>query len=277
MGIPSEEVHFLCIKTMVVVYGTMTKVLEKLGSIAYEEMSLAWGMSRDLKKLQGTMSTIKAVLLDAEEKQAHNREISAWLANLKEVFLDAEEVLDEFECEALRRKVVKLYGSKSEMIRHLFSYSNPLVFRISLSHKLKEIRERLDEVAADRTKFHLSEQHEEKHTIRRPTHSYVCASEVVGRDVDKKNIIHLLMEPCGNLNNVSVIPICGIGGLGKSTLAKLVYNDESVKKHFQLRIWVCISEDFDISRLIEEILSSAADGVHGNLTLDQLKTTFEIS
>lgn len=273
MGIPSkEEVHFLCIKTMVVVYGTMTKVLEKLGSIAYEEMSLAWGMSRDLKKLQGTMSTIKAVLLDAEEKQAHNREISAWLANLKEVFLDAEEVLDEFECEALRRKVVKLYGSKSEMIRHLFSYSNPLVFRISLSHKLKETRERLDEVAADRTKFHLSEQREEKHTIRRATHSYVCASEVVGRDVDKENIIHLLMEPCGNLNNVSVIPICGIGGLGKTTLAKLVYNDESVKKHFRLRIWVCISEDFDISRLIKEILSSAADGVHENLTpIDQLQ------
>lgn len=45
-------------------------VIEKLGSLAYQEISLAWGIASDLKKLEDTMSTIQAVLLDAEEKQA---------------------------------------------------------------------------------------------------------------------------------------------------------------------------------------------------------------
>jgi hypothetical protein len=49
------------------------KVIEKLGSLAYQEISLARNIKSDLKKLQLIMSNIKAVLLDAEEKQAENR------------------------------------------------------------------------------------------------------------------------------------------------------------------------------------------------------------
>jgi uridine kinase len=57
--------------------------------------------------------------------------------------------------------------------------------------------------------------------------------------------------------NVNVISIVGLGGLGKTTLAKLVYNDEQVVRLFQLRMWVCVSEDFSVTRLIKEILKSA--------------------
>ncbi|PON80661.1 LRR domain containing protein [Parasponia andersonii] len=183
---------------MEVVYGTMTKVLEKLGFIAYEQISLACGMRDDLMKVRRTMSTVKAVLLDAEEKQEHNREISTWLAELKHVFLDAEEVLDEFECEILRRKVVKLYGSTSQKVRRYLSCSNPLALRINLGHKLKEIRERLDEVADGKTKFHLSERHEEtraSHGRTAMTHSYtlklVGCGNLEGLPRDIKNLISL--------------------------------------------------------------------------------------
>ena len=51
------------------------------------------------------------MLLDAEEKQVKNRGLTIWLEQLKDVFYDAVDVLDEFECEALRRDVVKTHGS----------------------------------------------------------------------------------------------------------------------------------------------------------------------
>jgi hypothetical protein len=94
------------------------KVIEKLGSLAYEEICSAWDISNDLKKLELTMSTIQAVLLDAEEKQVKNRGLTVWLEQLKDVFYDAVDVLDEFECEALRRQVVKTHGSATEQVLH---------------------------------------------------------------------------------------------------------------------------------------------------------------
>ena len=70
--------------------------------------------------------------------------------------------------------------------------------------------------------------------------------------------------------NVNVISIVGIGGLGKTTLAKLVYNNEQVVGHFQLRMWACVSKDFDVTRLIKEILKSALGKIDETLSLDWL-------
>ncbi|XP_019082059.2 disease resistance protein RPP13 isoform X2 [Vitis vinifera] len=81
-------------------------VLGKLGSALIQEVGLAWGVKTELEELKDTLSTIHALLLDAEEKQATNRQISDWLGKLKLVLYDAEDVLDEFDYEALRQQVV---------------------------------------------------------------------------------------------------------------------------------------------------------------------------
>ncbi|TVU43643.1 hypothetical protein EJB05_10129, partial [Eragrostis curvula] len=57
-------------------------------------------------------------------------------------------------------------------------------------------------------------------------------------------------------NKVSVIPIVGIGGVGKTTLAQVIYNDSRVKRHFGVRIWVCVSDVFDKKRMTKEIVES---------------------
>ena len=74
------------------------------------------------------------MLLDAKEKQMQNRGLTVWLDHLKVVFHDAMDVLDEFECEDLRRKVVETYGNTSEQVLHsvLHSSFNPLGFRFKI-------------------------------------------------------------------------------------------------------------------------------------------------
>jgi hypothetical protein len=212
-----------------------------------------------LRELEGTMTTIKAVLLDAEEKQASNRALSIWLRQLKAIFYDAEDVLDEVEYEVLRKKVVRTYGPTSREVRDFFPCCSAIAFRCQLGHKINNIRKRLGKIAADKDQFNLVARLEDRHVMRGRrdmTHSFVPPSDVIGRNDDKENIIDLLMDPDAN-RNVNVIPIVGLGGLGKTTIAKLVYDDERVADHFELRMWVCVSEDFDVPRLIREILKES--------------------
>ncbi|KAL6639776.1 hypothetical protein ACP70R_022598 [Stipagrostis hirtigluma subsp. patula] len=72
--------------------------------------------------------------------------------------------------------------------------------------------------------------------------------------------------------NVSVVPIVGIGGVGKTTLAQLIYNDLKVKRHFGKRIWVCVSDFFDKKRMIKEIFESiSVEAFDGPLTLSAIR------
>ncbi|QCD96809.1 disease resistance protein RPM1 [Vigna unguiculata] len=130
-------------------------LIEKLASHVFQEASRVVGLYDDLQELTKNLSLVKAVLLDAEQKQERNHELREWLTHLKTVFSDAEDVLDEFECQTLRNKVVKVHGSTKDKVSHFFSTSNPLLFRCKMGQQIKDISKRLDKVAADRHKFSL--------------------------------------------------------------------------------------------------------------------------
>ncbi|XP_020230821.1 disease resistance protein RGA2 [Cajanus cajan] len=240
-------------------------LMVKLASRAYEEASQVLGVYDELKEFNGTLSIVKAVLLDADQKQEQNHELQEWLKQIKRVFYDAEDVLDEFECQTLRKQVVKTHGTTKDKVGHFFSSSNPLVFRYRMAHKIKDISKRLDKVAADRHKFGLQIIHVDTRVVhtRELTHSRVVNSDVIGREQDKEKIIKLLMQENSNDDDksLSVIPIMGMGGLGKTTLAKIVFNDERTIDYFSLKMWVCVSDDFDIKQLIIKIINSAVDFV----------------
>jgi ribosomal protein S24E len=241
-------------------FSVAEKEIEKQWSLTYEEIS------SDLNKLELTTSTIQAVLQDAEEKQVKSRGLTVWLGQVKDVFYDVADVWDEFKCEALRRQVVETHGSIDSASYTSF---NPRDF----SHKIKVIKERFEEIAKVRAQFHLVERLDDRLIVQREmTHSFVHDSDVVGRDEDKEKIIDLLMHPSED-GTVPVISIVGIGGMGKTTLAQWVYNDERVAKNFASRIWVCVSEEFTVLKLAKEILKFAGGEISENMSMDKVQAT----
>ncbi|KAK9105499.1 hypothetical protein Scep_022343 [Stephania cephalantha] len=138
-----------------------------------------------------------------------------------------------------------------------------------MAHKIKNVVERLDEIAAEKAKFHFREGVMETEHVsdaeRRHTSSFVTEPRVYGRDDDKEKIVQLLLANMNSQDDISIYAIFGMGGLGKTTLTQAVYNDERVMEHFELKIWVCVSEEFNIKRLTRAIIESAG-GMVGDLS-----------
>ena len=251
-------------------FGLARKIIEKLSSTTFEEIGSIWGVKDELEQLKNTVSTIQAVLQDAEEQQDKNHQVRDWLKKLRDAVYDADDLLSDFSTEDLRRRVMG--GEKiANKVRTFFSSSNQIAFHFKMAHKIKAIRERLDATANDRNKFQLIEHPlQTKVRERNQTHSFIREEEVVGREEDKKMIIDLLLN-IDVEENVSFISIVGIGGVGKTTLAQYVYNDEKVSSYFELKMWICVSDVFDVKTIAEKIIGSATGMKPEILDMDHLQ------
>ncbi|KAL4600407.1 hypothetical protein ACB092_11G197500 [Castanea dentata] len=259
-----------------VAFNLAGKVLELLSPLIREEIKLACGVKAELENLKITVSTIKDVLLDAEKKADDSDVVKGWLEKLKDILHDADDVLDDFSTEASQRNMMT--GNKmTKEVRIFFSSSNQLAFSHNMGHRIKATRERLDVIANDMAKFSFikgSTEPQVKSRDNRETYSFIPQDEVVGREDDKQKIIKFLLdtnfEDTNVEDNVSIIPIVGIGGLGKTTLAQLSYNDENVKAHFEPKLWICVSDNFDVKQIVKQILESLKEERHEE-SLDNLQ------
>ncbi|XP_042509791.1 putative disease resistance protein RGA4 [Macadamia integrifolia] len=127
-----------------------------------------------------------------------------------------------------------------------------------MAHKIKNVNKVFDEIKRDMDSLNLVSLFVPTYLQNRKTmetFSFVDESEVVGRDDDKSKIASIITSS-DNQDILMALPIVGMGGIGKTTLAKLVYNDGFVAKYFDKRIWVHVSKDFDVKKILIEITES---------------------
>ncbi|XP_050139662.1 disease resistance protein RGA2-like [Malus sylvestris] len=236
-----------------VLFNVAARIIGRLGSLAFQEIGLIWGVQDELHKLQEIVAGFQGVLLDAELKQTNN-EVKLWLESVEDAVYEADDLLDELNTEAQQRQMMCGNTKMSKKVRLFFSSSNQLAFGLKMGHKIKDINKRLREVASRRA-FPLEVNCEDTRFIirERITHSFVPKENILGRDEDTKTIIQLLLDPIST-ENVSTISIVGFGGLGKTALAQLIFNDEVIQNHFELKIWSCVSNVFELDILVKKIL-----------------------
>ncbi|XP_071725088.1 putative disease resistance RPP13-like protein 1 [Rutidosis leptorrhynchoides] len=190
-----------------------------------------------IKKLNVSLLVIERVLLDAEEKQISNIFVKQWLDELKHVAFRAQDILDEINTTtSLASKKVSESDKKG------------------LVAEFKQISYNVNWITSQITSLGLKEGNQQNLPKRLPTTSLMDTT-VYGRDANRDKIIDFLQS---DQKAIRVIAIVGAGGVGKTTLAQMVYNDLRLveKNSFDIKMWVYVSEELNVLKVSKSIFEA---------------------
>ncbi|KAJ3708389.1 hypothetical protein LUZ61_012094 [Rhynchospora tenuis] len=237
-------------------------VLGKLGDAFVKEVLHLYGVSGQVEKVSHELIRIQAFLEDADRKHLNKRQ-EQWVKEVRDLAYRIEDAIDTFLLTVQEKK-----PGKREAVKRLFMKAKELPAVHMLGNEIKEIEARFQEIEASRVRYGINNLGEGLDgQIGQPVKKIVLPDVeeegIVGLEADRDKILSLLLDEKDKRR--SVISIVGPGGLGKTTLARKVYNSKAVEEQFAIRIWVVVSQNFnsiDILRNIADELKIEPPGDH---------------
>ncbi|XP_057778376.1 disease resistance protein RGA2-like [Salvia miltiorrhiza] len=227
-------------------------LVQNLIDLSKKEISIRH-LHKDAAKLAGNLDMIKNFLYDAEMRSITSKAVKSWLKKLEDVAFDADNVLDEINYHILSKQI----KPKKTKVPSCFSCFNHISRSRNMALKIKEINENLESINKEAAELGLVEKLANEPTLVNATletNSFTLDPIFIGRDDVASEIVEMLTSSITTDERaVFILPIVGMGGLGKTTLTRRVFNRLKDENRLGSHIWVHVSPNFDPIILFKKI------------------------
>ncbi|KAL5549260.1 hypothetical protein UlMin_004491 [Ulmus minor] len=245
-------------------------VITKLVDLAVEEVKSLKGVHKQVTSLQNELEIIEPFLKHAEielENENISQEVRVWVKHVRKAGNRIEAIIDEylFHVEAEQHHhqngVIGCFCKARGFFKN-FKQCHDLVSKIQdAKDSLSEIKDRCQryrlrplEQGASSTAANV------KAPDPRLSSLFVEKDELVGIERETEDIIRKFVEGSPTRSMISLV---GEGGIGKTTLAKKVYDDEVVKGHFESHAWIPVSRSYNLKKLLMNMKKQICKNEHG--------------
>ncbi|KAL6653847.1 hypothetical protein ACP70R_008771 [Stipagrostis hirtigluma subsp. patula] len=250
-------------------------VTEMTLGMAEEELRMLLGASGEIERLGDKVEMMKACMADAERRRIDEPNVQRWVTKLKGAMYEATDMLDLCQLEAEKRRSS---GGGEEGMQEkkasgclqplLFCLRNPS-FAHTMGKRIKDLNARLDAIHEEMAQFRFEPISSSRVVVTpsdatarsRTTTSLHDESSIVGKQIEADTNA-LVQELLADEPAIKVVSIAGAGGMGKTTLARKIFNDKKIQVEFKKKIWLSVTETYDAAKLLRSAITQAG-GEHG--------------
>uniref|UniRef100_A0A453DY88 Disease resistance protein RGA4 n=1 Tax=Aegilops tauschii subsp. strangulata TaxID=200361 RepID=A0A453DY88_AEGTS len=232
----------------------------KLQNIISDEAILILGVEEELAEVLRRVELIRCCIYDAEKRRTKELAVNNWLGQLRDVIYDVDEIMDVARCKG--SKLLPDHPSSSSISASYKGLSVSSCFcnirsRHDVAVRIRSLNKRIENISKDTTFLTFSTSTQP--TGNGPTSKLIRSSNLVEPNLVGKEIIHsskklVDLALAHKANKSYKLAIVGTGGVGKTTLAQKIFNDQKIKGSFKLQAWICVSRDYNEVTVPKEVL-----------------------
>ncbi|XP_062162302.1 disease resistance protein RPM1-like [Alnus glutinosa] len=234
----------------------VTLVINELVQLIVHESKLLQGVHQQVMDIRDELESIQCFLKDTDKGGDLQDGVKTWVKQVREVAYHIEDVIDEYVLHMAQRLHQQSFITFLQQIGRLLKKIKP---HHDIATKIQDIKISVREIKkrSERYGFSSSDQGSSNRATNITWHDprvgslFIEEDEVVGIESTRDELVSKLM---GGVSKRSVISVVGMGGIGKTTLTKKVYENESVKGHFDCRVWITVSQSYNVSKILMSMI-----------------------